>query len=82
MRRHLERPLKGQQRWEQWLASFRRGWELAPGRDGLPSSAVLVYDTESLGWLARVHDLIDQETLRQPAQHPSAAERLIAAGTR
>jgi hypothetical protein len=41
-----------------------------------------VYDTESLGWLGRVHDLIDQETLPQPAQHPSAAERLIAARTR
>jgi hypothetical protein len=77
-----KRPLEGQQRWEQRLASFRRGWAIAPGRDGLPSSAVLVCDTESLGWLAQVHDLIDQETLRQPAQHTSAAERLIAARTR
>jgi len=37
LRRHLERPMKGKQRWEHRLASFRRGWEVAPGRDGLPS---------------------------------------------
>lgn len=78
LRRHLERPLKGQQRWEQRLASFRRGWEIAPGRDGLPGSAVLVYDTESLGWLAQVHDLIDQETLRQPA--PLASQPAVESG--
>ncbi len=67
LRRHLERPLRGKQRWEHRLASFRRGWEIPPGRDGLPSPAVLVYATESLGWLARVHDLPGPETLREPA---------------
>ena len=33
----------------------------------LPSAAVLVYATASLGWLARVHDLRGPETFREPA---------------
>lgn len=66
LRRHLERPLKGKQRWDQRLANFRRGWEIAPGRDGLGIPAVRVYATESVGWLARVHDLPAPETLREP----------------
>jgi hypothetical protein len=66
LRRHMERPLRGKQRWEQRRDGFRRGWETAPGRDGLPGPAVLVYATGSLGWLARVHDLPGPETFRAP----------------
>ena len=65
LRRHLERPLQGQQRWEQRMDSFRRGWEAAPGL--LPGSAGLLYSTQSLGWLARVHDLPGPQTLQKPA---------------
>jgi len=67
LRRHLERPLRGSQQWEQRFESFRRGWEAAPGRDGLPGPGMDVYSTESLGWLARVHDLDDPETFAEPA---------------
>ena len=67
LRRHMERPLKGKQQWEDRIRHYRRGWQIAPGRDGLPSSAVLVYSTLSLGWLARVHNLPGPETLREPA---------------
>ena len=66
LRRHLERPLTGKQRWEPRLDSFRRGWAAAPGRDGLPDP-VLAYTTEALGWLARVHDLPGPDTFRQLA---------------
>jgi hypothetical protein len=67
LRRHMERPLIGKQRWEQRVDSFRRGWEIAPGRDGVPSPAVLAYATVSLGWLARLHDLPGPEELQEPA---------------
>jgi hypothetical protein len=49
LRRHMERPLKGKQRWEDRIRHYRRGWEIAPGRESLPSPAVLVYSTLSLG---------------------------------
>jgi hypothetical protein len=65
--RHMQRPLKGKQRWEDRIRHYRRGWEIAPGRGGLPSPAVLMYSTSSLGWLARVHDLPGPETFREPA---------------
>ena len=67
LRRHMQRPLKGVQRWEQRVGSFRRGWEIAPGREGISSPAVVMYATESLGWLARLHDLPGPETFREPA---------------
>jgi hypothetical protein len=67
LRRHMERPLEGKQRWKDRIRHYRRGWEIAPGRDGLPSSVDLVYSTLSLGWLARVHDLPGPETFREPA---------------
>jgi len=66
LRRHPERPLKGKQRWEKRRDSFRRGWETAPGHDGLRSPAVLLYATGSLGWLARVHNLPGPEAFREP----------------
>jgi hypothetical protein len=70
LRRHLERPLVGAQRWQQRVDSFRRGWDAAPGRAGLPGPAVLVHATESLGWLARVHDLPGPQTLHDPGREP------------
>jgi hypothetical protein len=39
------------------LAGFQEGWRLAPHRD--PRSKLLAWKAESLGWLARVHDLVD-----------------------
>jgi len=65
IRRRLQRPLRGQQTWQGRIEPFRRGWELAPGRDGL-SPAVLPFGTESLGWLARVHALVGPRALQEP----------------
>jgi len=75
LRRHMERPLIGQQRWEQRRDSFRRGWEIAPGRDGLPNPAGLLYGTVSLGWLARAHDLPGPETFREPPLEPQPRDQ-------
>jgi len=66
LRRHMKGPLIGKQRWEQRLDSFRRRRRSRLAGDGLPSPAVLVYATASLGWLARVHDLRGPETFREP----------------
>lgn len=66
IRRHMQRPLHGQQTWQSRIEAFRRGWELAPGRDGL-SQAALPLATASLGWLARIHGLVDPHGLHEPA---------------
>jgi hypothetical protein len=63
--RHMQRPLRGQQTWQGRIELFRRGWERGPGRDGI-SQANLIFGTEPLGWLARVHDLVDPHTLDEP----------------
>jgi hypothetical protein len=68
LKRHLERPLRDEQSRGPLLERFRRGWELAPGRDGLPQ--VLAWATEPLGWLARVHDLLDPATLSESLPPP------------
>jgi hypothetical protein len=65
IRRHLQRPLRGQQTWPGRIEPFRRGWELAPGRDEF-SQALQPFGTESLGWLACVHGLVDPQALQEP----------------
>ena len=65
IRRHLQRPLRGQQTWQGRIEPFRHGWELAAGRDRL-SQALLPFGTESLGWLACVHGLVDPRALQEP----------------
>jgi hypothetical protein len=64
IRRHMHRPLRGQQTWQGRIEPFRRGWELAPSLDGL-SQTSLIFGTESLGWLARVHGLVDLHALHE-----------------
>lgn len=64
IRRHMELPLRGMQRWQGLIDRFREGWETAPDRSALPQ--VLYYATEPLGWWARVHDLLDPMTLQEP----------------
>lgn len=66
IRRHMQRPLRGQQTWRGRIEHFRRGWEIAPDRTGLAQSA-LPFSTEALGWLARVHGLADPREFREPA---------------
>jgi hypothetical protein len=60
----MPRPLRGQQTWQGRIEHFRRAWELAPSRDRL-SQVSLIFGTESLGWLARVHGLVDPPTLHE-----------------
>lgn len=59
--RRLGRPLRDGQSRVPILDRFRRGWELAPDRGELPQP--VLWATESLGWLARVHDLLDPAEL-------------------
>jgi hypothetical protein len=61
MRRHIERPLRGQQTWPDRVGGFRHGWEDASGSDQPPQ-----HGTGALGWLARVHDLPGPATFREP----------------
>jgi hypothetical protein len=60
IRRHMERPLRGQHTWPCWIGGFRDGWETAPG--GRPAQ----YGTGALGWLSRVHHLPGPISFQEP----------------
>jgi len=59
VRRHMERPLVGQQTWESRLSRFSDGWHA----DARPAAHE---EMQTLGWLSRQHDLVAPDTLRVP----------------
>ncbi len=64
IRRHLAGPRPGSQASQMQTGAFRKGWQLAPRRDGLPS--LPEFSPPGLSWLARVHHLPAPDALHDP----------------